>query len=56
MDFNEYWLPDDFFDDCLSERDFYPPEDKRRYNGIIGSAYDSIYEYREEFFRYVEDV
>lgn len=37
----------------LSEEDFYPPEDKRTY-GLKGSKSDSIEEFREEYYQYIE--
>ena len=40
----------------LSEEDYYPAEDNRVYeDGITGNGYDSLYEYRKDFFEYIKD-
>lgn len=45
---------DDDFDDL--EEAYYPVLDDRIYkDGITGNGYDSLYEYRKEFFKYIKD-
>lgn len=57
MDENVKELTQSVFDDNfeISEKDFYPPEDKRVLRGLQGNHIEPITEYRQTYFNYIDE-